>query len=244
MKGVDDIEWDFWTGNRPWWQLEALEYLYDGGIHQADHQIGRILDELAAAGTLDETLVVVTSDHGEGFGEVDPTRGFRSAGHLHGTSEIHYHVPLVIKYPGQSSREDIDDLVTLSQFPAAVEIVLEERGSPASFIPEGSVVTYATGADIGAASDEKIQFKREKFEGQIMIAYTAAGDRVEKSIRWGDDEATVEIQDVQQTMKVSETAGEGLTAFDELSDQDVRMEASEEAYDESTQEFLEQMGYV
>lgn len=42
---------------------------YDGEIAYADEQIGRLLDALAGAGWLEDTIVVATSDHGESLGE-------------------------------------------------------------------------------------------------------------------------------------------------------------------------------
>jgi arylsulfatase A-like enzyme len=42
-----------------------LAATYFGMIGEVDHQVGRVLDHLEAAGTLDDTLVVLTSDHGE-----------------------------------------------------------------------------------------------------------------------------------------------------------------------------------
>lgn len=43
--------------------------LYDGEIRYMDHEIGRLLERLAACGAREETAVVVTADHGEAFGE-------------------------------------------------------------------------------------------------------------------------------------------------------------------------------
>jgi arylsulfatase A-like enzyme len=43
--------------------------LYDGEIRYVDRELGRVLDALRAAGTLDDTLVIVTADHGESLGE-------------------------------------------------------------------------------------------------------------------------------------------------------------------------------
>jgi arylsulfatase A-like enzyme len=43
--------------------------LYDAEMACLDAEIGSLLDRMAASGLLDETLVVVTSDHGEGLGD-------------------------------------------------------------------------------------------------------------------------------------------------------------------------------
>ena len=59
-----------------------------------DSDIGRLLDHFEATGLLEETLVVVTSDHGEEFME--------HGGVLHGRT--HYEelmrVPLILRGPG------------------------------------------------------------------------------------------------------------------------------------------------
>jgi arylsulfatase A-like enzyme len=44
---------------------------YDGEIHFADRHVGRLLDELRRLGLYGESLIILTSDHGEGMGEHD-----------------------------------------------------------------------------------------------------------------------------------------------------------------------------
>ncbi len=66
--------------------------LYDGEIRFADEYIGKLFDRLKAWGIYDKTLIIITADHGEAFGE----HGDRAHGHT-----IYQHqlkVPLIIKY--------------------------------------------------------------------------------------------------------------------------------------------------
>lgn len=65
-----------------------------GAIEAIDHGVGRILAALAAAGQLDDTVVVFTSDHGDMFGD----HGLMLKGMMHfaGCTRI----PLVIAGPG------------------------------------------------------------------------------------------------------------------------------------------------
>ncbi|MFQ5515433.1 MAG: sulfatase [Myxococcota bacterium] len=75
---------------------EDLGYIvsqYDANLFFADQLFGQVLSALAAAGTLDRTLVVVTADHGEGFGE---HRRF-----LHNSTLYNemIHVPLILRLP-------------------------------------------------------------------------------------------------------------------------------------------------
>jgi arylsulfatase A-like enzyme/cytochrome c-type biogenesis protein CcmH/NrfG len=75
----------------------AVEYAdrpYDGEVAWSDELVGRLLTALSDAGVADRTLVVVTSDHGEGLGDHGET--------VHGyfIYETTLHVPLVIRGPG------------------------------------------------------------------------------------------------------------------------------------------------
>jgi arylsulfatase A-like enzyme len=67
---------------------------YDLAIRHLDAQLGRIVTELRARGELDNTIIIVSADHGEHFGE----HGIKFG---HGVSlyDATLHVPLVIRYP-------------------------------------------------------------------------------------------------------------------------------------------------
>lgn len=70
---------------------------YDCGIRYADEQVGRIIAELRRQGVLDETIIIVTSDHGENQGEL----GIYGE---HGTADqITCRIPMIIRWPGMKS---------------------------------------------------------------------------------------------------------------------------------------------
>lgn len=71
-------------------ELAALRALYRGELAYLDANIGRLVDGLRANGMWDNTLLVVTSDHGENVGE----HGL--VGHQYGLFDTLLHVPLVI----------------------------------------------------------------------------------------------------------------------------------------------------
>jgi arylsulfatase A-like enzyme len=74
-------------------QVAQLEAYYDGQIRYVDDNVGRLLEELKRLGRYDDTLIVLTSDHGDGFYE----HGFIS----HSTTpyEELARVPLIVKLP-------------------------------------------------------------------------------------------------------------------------------------------------
>lgn len=69
---------------------------YAGEIAYADSLLGRLIRQLKRQGLYDETLVIVTADHGEHFGE----HGL--AYHQFSLYDELIHVPLVVKFPGQA----------------------------------------------------------------------------------------------------------------------------------------------
>jgi arylsulfatase A-like enzyme len=94
---------------------------YDGGIAFLDQQLGILFDALRRAGVYDHSLIIVTSDHGEAFGE----RSLMD----HGLSvyQDQVRVPLLIKYPGQREPAEVDALASgVDLYPT----VMEAAGAP------------------------------------------------------------------------------------------------------------------
>ena len=73
--------------------------LYDGEVTFTDQSIGKLLDFIASKSWASRTVVIVTADHGEEFGEHGMTRhGFE-------VWETLVHVPLMIAAPGVAPRQ-------------------------------------------------------------------------------------------------------------------------------------------
>jgi arylsulfatase A-like enzyme len=87
---------------------------YDDGIAFLDEQLGRLLDDLQDQGLLHNTLVIITSDHGEGFGD------HRTFGHGESLYLDAIGVPLVILSPGAPAGRIVTDPVSLRDLPATV----------------------------------------------------------------------------------------------------------------------------
>ena len=66
---------------------------YDGEIRYVDDQLARVFSYLRAQGILDSTIVILTSDHGESFGE------HNLWGHHSSLYNEQIHVPLILRYP-------------------------------------------------------------------------------------------------------------------------------------------------
>jgi len=85
----------YYAGNRVPTPLEQrhLSELYDGALKYADHLTGGIIDKLVEMGVWDDTVFIVTSDHGDNFGE----NGHFD--HVFSLYEGTLHIPLIVRYP-------------------------------------------------------------------------------------------------------------------------------------------------
>jgi arylsulfatase A-like enzyme len=95
--GETPVKWNFeWDGERfPHPTTEGRSLRYDGEILENDHTFGTFLDALAERGALNDSLVVLTSDHGERLGD-HGLWGHNRPGYKAGI-----HVPLILSYPGR-----------------------------------------------------------------------------------------------------------------------------------------------
>lgn len=75
--------------------LDYLIDLYDGAIREVDDALREFLGQLDAEGRLDETILVITADHGEEFMEHGRT------GHGYSAYDEQILVPLIIRLPGK-----------------------------------------------------------------------------------------------------------------------------------------------
>jgi hypothetical protein len=98
--------------------LQYLERrLYADSAVDFDRQLGKILDELKATGRFDNTMVVVTADHGATTGMVADRRFGDNLGQRWGEVA---HVPLVIKYPGQTTADVVTAVRSTGQIAQTV----------------------------------------------------------------------------------------------------------------------------
>jgi arylsulfatase A-like enzyme/Flp pilus assembly protein TadD len=91
---------------------------YDGEVAWSDELVGRLDQALEKLGLREDTLLVVTSDHGEGLGEHRET--------LHGffVYQTTLSVPLLMRGPGVVPGTRIESLVqTVDLFPTLVEML-------------------------------------------------------------------------------------------------------------------------
>jgi arylsulfatase A-like enzyme len=89
--------------------------LYDGEIAFTDHYVGIVLKRLAELGLDEDTIVVITADHGEEFGE----HGFDRHGYSLYQEAVR--IPLIVKVPGAEARRVSDVVGNVDVLPTVLD---------------------------------------------------------------------------------------------------------------------------
>ena len=115
-------------------EMEIFKSLYDDEILYQDMLLGRLFDALEELELMEDTLVVITSDHGEEFGELA-----HRVGHQLALTDRLLHVPLIMRYPKMlPAGKRIGSIAsTIDIYPTILDVVetaqgLEEEERPRS----------------------------------------------------------------------------------------------------------------
>jgi len=125
VSGQTDIDQDPWSHifdvePKTEQDFKTLQELYDAELKYVDWRVGEILNKLKEENQYDDSLIIITSDHGENIGE-------------HGLMDHQYclyntllHVPLIVKYPNKLQKEISDRIAspvsTLDLFPTICSV--------------------------------------------------------------------------------------------------------------------------
>ena len=128
-------------------QVRAARHAYYGAIAYIDDQIGRLMAALRATGLAEDTIVILTSDHGEMLGE----RGlWYKMSFFEGASRV----PLVIASPGRFAPRRVGASVSLVDLmPTLVDLSGGDARSLGIAIDGRSLAPHLAGA---AGHDEAI----------------------------------------------------------------------------------------
>ena len=243
QRDTDDIIWEFVGGERPWWQREAMEHLYDGAILNLDDELRRLDAALRDAGVRDETMIVVCGDHGETFGEPSDLHPVQLSAHAYSVHERLVHVPLVVDAPGDEggvveepvSLTGIADLIRSATHTPDLDTL---RGPP--------VLTTASGLELNQRDRaSKYVDDLRPYDGVARAVYeTGADSTVEKHMTWGAASATAQLYDADRYRLVRDGRAEGAVAdaFDALGEYDVSTGTGHEVGDIVEQQ-LKDLGY-
>ena len=149
MKDVGDEELAIWSNRASRWDrfkkvaridqtalrgfLSAKQMVYDAALAYLDDQLGRLFAAMEVLGHTEDTVVVVTADHGEEFWEhwqqqmdcYDPeARSHVGTAHGHTLFQELLHVPLIVAGPGVEAGHRVRGRVALADIgPTLLELV-------------------------------------------------------------------------------------------------------------------------
>jgi arylsulfatase A-like enzyme len=240
-------------------EIRHLVALYDAEIAHLDARLGELLAFMKQRGLYDDTLIIVTADHGEHFGE----HGMYS--HVASLYEPVVHVPLIVKWPrGATGPAVRDELVQLTDI---VPTILEVAGVPAphqdklfgksltahrgpvghEFIAaewEGRIPFFLRRTLGESRAEEKVGEFKKPFrmirEGRYKYI-SRYGDRVELYDLESDPGENINLADRETT--IAEALGQKLDRWKE-SARAHTPEKVEQAMDDEVRRHLEKLGYL
>lgn len=227
--------------------LANLVARYDGEIAYVDHELGRLFDQIREMGLSENSLIVLTSDHGEEF------REHGSFGHGFTLYDEQLLVPLLISWPGRlreghRAKETVQlidivptilDLIGLGDLPGSLEGVTLMRhctgSEPVSALPRDAFSQTQLG--------EK-ELYSDRVQGAKAI-FDATSD---------DWELYNLVSDPGETTNLAATDPERLSAFSSRLDPYIeharrvrersQREADKVELDEESVETLKSLGYI
>lgn len=165
--------------------VEILRQLYLGRVRYLVQRLGRLVDLLERAGRWDDTLLIVTADHGQAFG---------TAGAMfHGLSidDTVLRVPLWVRFPGGRSAGRTSDVWTSSLDVSATirgcglagtgtegGTAMRPEDRAVCGVSDG-VAELATSARFPKATQERLDHVLVAvYDGSVKLSYDACHDRV------------------------------------------------------------------
>lgn len=142
---------------------ELVNY-YAAAVRRADEHVGQMVHALEREGKLDETLIIVSADHGEELGEHG---GMLSHGRTLYRETLN--VPLVVRLPGaEPAGGEIDEPVQCIDF---FPTVLEQLGCPPADVPGRSLLPLIRGEKTDGAAAFSEYLKPDRY-GQSVTTRT------------------------------------------------------------------------
>jgi arylsulfatase A-like enzyme len=123
--------------------MAALKKCYLADLLYGDEQLGTFVDELAAAGILDNSILVVTSDHGEMFGE------HGVANHGATVWEELFATPCLIRYPRAIAPGTVVKRLTsaLDLVPTILSLIGKREWAEEQTVFDGQTIDPSVGPD-------------------------------------------------------------------------------------------------
>jgi len=185
-------------------EKEHVRALYDSNVSYQDDVLRQLVEKLQAAGTWDQTMLIVTADHGDEQWEDG------RVGHGASSRDMLIHVPLLIHYPPlvkagkyTEGTELIDVVPTIAD---ALGVAMDPEWQGESLIPltEGVGGGYPRLSFQSMYEDSHggriLHWKVRLAGGNAPRVYDLSSDKDEMKDLWGKDEAEIGARAVLDPM--------------------------------------------
>jgi len=158
--------------NPPWRYKQIFSYnrkdkvardmaFYDGEIRFCDEYLGLLLEQLKTYGIYDKTLIIITSDHGEAFGE------HNDYGHGHTIYQELVHVPLIVKHdeafaPGKVVSEPVRLIDVMPTILGVAHVSYDGLEGCSLLGDNGDAMIKGSGEDVFLERIFDIEMRKEK----------------------------------------------------------------------------------
>ncbi len=144
-------------------ELAAVAGVYDAALHDLDAATGAMIDDLRARGLLDNTIVILTADHGENLGD------HHMFGHKFALWDTLTHVPLVIWWPEHLQPRRVPTTVSvLALFSTVLDLLKIEAPTPGPDLV-GSVLDSARPTPVFSALVESTPVSITRVDSQFGL---------------------------------------------------------------------------
>lgn len=150
-------------------ELRKIRQLYAAELRSSDAHLNQLLDLLSEYNQLEDTLVIVTGDHGENLGEEDPL-GERLMGHARSGSEELLHVPLLIMHPDLNG-EQISERFSLRRIADLMTIQRDDLLSGQLPVSENHVFSETPLAGRQKLLAERYDLPQRLLDRSVSVGY-------------------------------------------------------------------------
>jgi arylsulfatase A-like enzyme len=216
----------FNKGDYSRYEISQMVDLYDGAILYTDDNLGRVLQTVEQLGLTGSTLVAVTGDHGEAFGE-------------HGLSFTHdftlydevLRVPLVVRGPGVRAKNAIEQQVRLMDIaPTLLELAGVEGFSAIEARSLGPLLRGGTLPYVEAFAESAPARPQFPEQDRIYLSGIRGKWRMVRNDRWKLIQIPREGGDVYELYNLIDDPGETQNLYPELAGEAAKLEPFLEAW--------------
>lgn len=154
--------------------FDPLPFLnrYKNSVHYVDSLVGEVLDKLEREARLEDTVVLLTGDHGQEFND----NGKNYWGHNGNYSRYQTQVPFLLYWPGRQVREVSHTTTHLDVAPTLMQNALN------CVSPTGD---YSTGHSLFDRVEQPLPFVVTSYDSNFGVRY---GELVQVNYMWGGSE--------------------------------------------------------